>query len=102
MKKTKTCEEYILNVLAEAKEEIELDNEIIDKQFKIISHLMDVFEVLKKYMENRDTSAGKKLISMNYIFEEFDPADYRLVRDFLFGKDDEEAEEDEEEEEATE
>ena len=97
MKTAKTCEEYILKTLAEAKEEIELDNEIIDKQFKIISHLMDVFEVLKKYMEKRDTSAGKKLISMNYIFEEFDPEDYRLARDFLFGKDEGSVEKEEEE-----
>ena len=86
MKDAKTCEAYVLNALAEAKEEIELDNEIINKQFSILGQLMDVLEVVKKNIKVSDSSNGKKVITMEYIFEAYSPEDFAKLNTFFFGK----------------
>lgn len=96
MKDAKTCEAYVLNALAEAKEEIALDNEIIEKQMKMISHLMDILEVVKKNLKESDCSNGKKVLSMEYIFEAYHPADFSLLHSFFFsGEKEEEGEKEE-------
>ena len=84
MKTARTCEEYILNSLENAKKEIALDNEIIEKQMNMISHLMDILEVVKKNLKESDCSNGKKVISMEYVFEAYHPADFSLLHSFFF------------------
>ncbi len=96
MKTARTCEEYILNTLEKAKKEITLDNEIIEKQMIIISHLMDILGVFKKNLELRKDSEGKEIIMMNFIFEAYDPADFSLLHSFFFsGEKEEEGEKEE-------
>ena len=89
MKDAITCEAYVLNALAEAKEEIEMDNEIINKQFSIMGQLMDVLEVVKKNLKVSDSSNGKKVITMEYIFEAYSPEDFAKLNTFFFGKEEE-------------
>ena len=93
MKDAKTCEAYVLNALAEAKEEIEMDNEIINKQFSIMGQLMDVLEVVKKNIKVSDSSNGKKVITMEYIFEAYSPEDFARLHAFFFGKEEKKGEE---------
>ena len=93
MAKFNTCEEYVLNELAEAREEIKLDNDIIRMMKDIISFQHKICGILKENLEVRKTSDGKEVISMDLIFEEFDKADFDLIKGYFFG--DEEGEEEE-------
>ena len=93
MAKFNTCEEYVLNELAEAREEIKLDNDIIRMMKDIISFQHKICGILKENLEVRKTSDGKEVISMDLICEEFDKADFDLIKGYFFG--DEEGEEEE-------
>ena len=93
MAKFNTCEEYVLNELAEAREEIKLDNDIIRMMKDIISFQHKICGILKETLEVRKTSDGKEVISMDLIFEEFDKAGFDLIKGYFFG--DEEGEEEE-------
>ena len=93
MTKFNTCEEYVLNELAEAREEIKLDNDIIRMMKDIISFQLKICGILKENLEVRKTSDGKEVISMDLIFEEFDKAVFDLIKGYFFG--DEEGEEEE-------
>ena len=88
-----TCEEYVLNQLAVARDVIELDDEIISKLKGTIDFQLKICGILKENLEVRKTSDGKEVISMDLIFEEFDKADFDLIKGYFFG--DEEGEEDE-------
>ena len=94
MTKFNTCEEYVLNQLAVAREEIKLDNDIIRMMKDIISFQHKVFGILKENLEVRKTSGGKEVISMDLIFEEFDKADFDLIKAYFFGEEEEEEKED--------
>ena len=90
MAKFNTCEEYVLNELAEAREEIKLDNDIIRMMKDIISFQLKICGILKENLEVRKTSDGKEVISMDLIFEEFDKADFDLIKGYFFGNEEEE------------
>ena len=94
MTKFNTCEEYVLNQLAVAREEIKLDNDIIRMMKDIISFQHKVFGILKENLEVRKTSGGKEVISMDLIFEEFDKADFDLIKGYFFGDEEEEQKDD--------
>ena len=67
----KTCEEYVLKELEEAKEKIrklESDYERLDD---VNSTIFKFLFVLKKYMFVAEGSTGKRYIEMKYVFEEY-------------------------------
>ena len=79
----KTCEEYVLQELAEAKEIIaalKAENEDLLKGGKLF---LDFLHVLKKYMFIAEGSAGKRYIEMKYVFEEYEEKDFEILETIL-------------------
>ena len=79
----KTCEEYVLQELAEAKEIIaalKAENEDLLKGGKLF---LDFLHVLKKYMFIAEGSTGKRYIEMKYVFEEYEEKDFEKIEAML-------------------
>ena len=76
----KTCEEYVLKELEEAKAKIcELEKE--NEKFLLASKsFMDYLHVLKKYMHVEEGSTGLQYITMNYVFKEHEPKDFEFIQ----------------------
>ena len=88
----KTCEEYVLQELAEAKEIIaalKAENEDLLKGGKLF---LDFLHVLKKYMFIAEGSAGKRYIEMKYVFEEYEEKDFEILETILLTLEEEENE----------
>ena len=79
----KTCEEYVLQELAEAKEKIaalEAENADLLKGGKLF---LGFLNVLKKYMHEEEGSSGLNYITMNYVFEQYETEDFELLQAVL-------------------
>ena len=76
----KTCEEYVLKELEEAKARIvELERE--KEEYLLASKVfMDYLHVLKKYMHEEESSSGLRYIYMNYVFDEHEKEDFEFLR----------------------
>ena len=79
----KTCEEYVLQELAEAKGKIadlEERNEILLCGGKTC---LEFLHVLKKYMFVAEGSTGKRYIEMKYVFEDYEEKDFETLETML-------------------
>ena len=88
----KTCEEYVLQELAEAKEKIaalEAENADLIKGGKLF---LGFLHVLKKYMFIAEGSTGKRYIEMKYVFEEYEEKDFEILETMLLALEEEEDE----------
>ena len=76
----KTCEEYVLKELEEAKARIgELEKE--KEEYLLASKVfMDYLHVLKKYMHEAEGPSGLRYIYMNYVFDEHEKEDFEFLR----------------------
>ena len=79
----KTCEEYVLKELEEAKEKIlDLTGDRVD----LCCRLQEVhafLDVLKKYMFVAEGAGGRRYIEMKYVFEDFEKEDFETLEEML-------------------
>ena len=75
----KTCEEYVLHELEEAKEKIRKLTEKNERLLDEVERYIDYFHVLKKYMHVEEGSTGLQYITMNYVFKEYEPEDFESL-----------------------
>ena len=83
MKKMKTCEEYVLKELAVYKTIV---HNLMDDRNALADDLedvRDVLDVLRNALTIHETSDGKGVITMSYIFEEFNPEEFRLLKEMF-------------------
>ena len=81
MKEIKTCEEYVLNELAEREERIEA---LIDENCDLLNEKLSfrrLVETLQRFLKLRRAADGRSVIDMRLIFEEFDPKEFKLVKE---------------------
>ena len=79
----KTCEEYVLQELAEAKEKIRRQERSYEKLANTNMTLFEFLSVLKKYMFIAEGSTGKRYIEMKYVFEEYEEQDFEILETML-------------------
>ena len=79
----KTCEEYVLQELAEAKEKIRRQERSYEKLGNTNRTLFVFLSVLKKYMFIAEGSTGKRYIEMKYVFEEYEEQDFETLETML-------------------
>ena len=79
----KTCEEYVLQELAEAKEKIRRQERSYEKLGNTNRTLFEFLSVLKKYMFIAEGSTGKRYIEMKYVFEEYEEQDFETLETML-------------------
>ena len=95
MKNAKTCEEFVLNELAEARKEVAAGRELALTLANTARYTFGLLEILKKGAEIHTLENGAKVISFKPVFEKFNEDEYDLWEDYLTGEDDEDWEEDE-------
>ena len=86
----KTCEEYVLQELAEAKEKIRRQERSYEKLANTNMTLFEFLSVLKKYMFIAEGSTGKRYIEMKYVFEEYEEKDFEKIEAMLLALEEEE------------
>lgn len=83
MKEMKTCEEYVLKELADYKEMV---RDLLDDRKvvgKVMEQVKEILDIMANALTIHETSDGKEVITMSYIFEEFNPEEFRLLKEMF-------------------
>ena len=83
MDKAKTCEEYVLAELEEKKEQVQKLSEACRSFGEIMDDVNRFLDIMKELLNLHKAADGKEFITMGYIFEEYDPEDFKLLKDLF-------------------
>ena len=83
MAEIKTCEEYVLNELAEAKAQLKEWEESCKNNLLMMNEIHTLLEIMKKSLSIHKAIDGKELITMGYIFEDYDPEEFKFLKAFF-------------------
>ena len=83
MRDVKTCEEYVLAELEEKKEQVRRLEEACKSYVEVMDDVNAFLDMMKKRLNLHKAADGKEIITMGYIFEEYDPDEFRLVKELF-------------------
>ena len=83
MRDVKTCEEYVLAELEEKKEQVRRLKEACKSYVEVMDDVNTFLDMMKKRLNLHKAADGKEIITMGYIFEEYDPDEFRLVKELF-------------------
>ena len=83
MKFANTCEEYVLNELEKARNDVIELAEIGEKLVHIAKAQDALLRIIAKRMKIRKATDGSRIVSTDLIFEEFDKEDFEQVERLL-------------------
>ena len=83
MKEIKTCEEYVLNELAEQKKKYRELDKASKVSNGIVNLLLTKLVKLEPFFNVKQTADGKKMIVMKYVFEDFDPEAFKMLSELF-------------------
>ena len=83
MKEYKTCEEYVLNELEEKKEQMKKLSDTCKAYREFFEATEGFINVLKQFLTIRKASGGGEVISMNCIFEKYEPNEFKLIKEMF-------------------
>ena len=83
MKLANTCEEYVLNELEKARNDVIELAEIGEKLVHIAKTQDALLRIIAKRMKIRKATDGSRIVSTDLIFEEFDKEDFEQVERLL-------------------
>ena len=83
MKEIKTCEDYVLAELEEKKAQVQKLTEVCKEYLEVMKNVDECFDVLKKFLKIRKASGGGEVISMEYIFEAYQPNEFKLLKEMF-------------------
>ena len=83
METAKTCEEYVLLELEEKKEQLKRLTEASRNYIEVMNDVNTFLDIMKKHLNLHRAADGKKIITMGYIFEEYDPEEFKLLKDLF-------------------
>ena len=83
MSNIKTCEEYVLNELEKARNDVVELAEIGEKLVHIAKAQDALLRIIAKRMKIRKATDGSRIVSTDLIFEEFDKEDFEQVERLL-------------------
>ena len=92
MKEAKTFEEYILNELKDAKENVKTGVLLLKMTMAMLNARNDLLDIFRERLEKRTLPDGTRVIAMSPVFGTFDRAEFEFLEEFL--KPGEEEEED--------
>ena len=79
----KTCEEYVLAELEEKKQQVKKLAEACKNYVEVMDHVNILLDILKKHLNLHRAADGKEIITMGYIFEEYDPDDFKFLKELF-------------------
>ena len=78
-----TCEEYVLDQLADREEKIEA---LTDENGRLLNEahsFTKVADTLRRFLTVRCAADGRRVIDMRLIFEEFEPEEFKILTEIL-------------------
>lgn len=79
----KTCEEYVLAELEEKKQQVKKLAEACKNYVEVMDQVNILLDILKKHLNLHKGADEKEVITMGYIFEEYDPEEFKLLKDLF-------------------
>ena len=83
MDKAKTCEEYVLAELEEKREQVKRLTEACRNYIEVMDDVNTFLDILKKHLNLHRAADGKEIITMGYIFEEYEPDEFKFLKDLF-------------------
>ena len=83
MKEIKTCEEYVLMELEEKREQVKRLTEACRNYIEVMDDVNTFLDILKKHLNLHKAADGKEIITMGYIFEEYEPDEFKFLKDLF-------------------
>ena len=83
MDKVKTCEEYVLAELEEKKEQVKRLKEACKSYVEVMDDVNRFLDIMKERLNLDKAADGKEIITMGYIFEEYEPDEFKLLKDLF-------------------
>ena len=83
METAKTCEEYVLLELEEKKEQLKRLTEASRSCIEVMDDVNSFLDIMKKHLNLHQAADGKEIITMEYIFEDYDPEEFKLLKDLF-------------------
>ena len=83
MDKAKTCEEYVLAELEEKKEQVKRLKEACKSYVEVMDDVNRFLDIMKERLNLHKAADGKEIITMGYIFEEYEPDEFNLLKDLI-------------------
>ena len=91
MEKAKTFEEYILNELKDAKENVKTGVRLLKMAMTVLDAKNALLDVFRERLEKRTLPDGTRVIDMSPVFSMFDKDEFELLEEFLkLGEEEEE------------
>ena len=79
----KTCEQYVLAKLAEAERKVKNDEEYIKILSKVVVNYFEDLKLLLKHIEIKTNTNGNRYVNLEYVFEEYEPEDFKRIEKLL-------------------
>jgi hypothetical protein len=79
----KTCEQYVLKKLEEAERKVKEQEEFIKIFSKAATNVFEDLKVLLKHIEIKTNTNGNRYVNLEYVFEEYEPEDFKRIETML-------------------
>ena len=83
METAKTCEEYVLIELEAKKEQVKKLTAACKSYVEIMDDVNKFLDIMKQHLNLHKAADGKEIITMGYIFEEYEPDEFKLLKDLF-------------------
>ena len=83
MEEIKTCEEYVLLELEAKTEQVKKRTAACKSYVEVMDDVNKFLDIMKQHLNLHRAADGKEIITMGYIFEEYDPDDFKLLKELF-------------------
>ena len=83
MDTAKTCEEYVLAELEEKKEQVKKLTAACKSYVEVMDDVNRFLDIMKERLNLHKAADGKEIITMGYVFEEYEPDEFKLLKDLF-------------------
>ena len=83
MDEFKTCEEYVLLELEAKTEQVKKLTAACKSYVEVMDDVNKFLDIMKQHLNLHRAADGKEIITMGYIFEEYDPDDFKLLKELF-------------------
>ena len=83
MEEIKTCEEYVLLELEAKTEQVKKLTAACKSYVEVMDDVNKFLDIMKQHLNLHRAADGKEIITMGYIFEEYDPDEFKLLKDLF-------------------
>ena len=83
MREVKTCEEYVLAELEEKKAQVRRLEADCKHYAEVMEGVNTLLDIMCRHLNLHQAADGKEIITMGYIFEEYDPVDFKRLKNLF-------------------